>query len=100
MRMMMKMQMDTEAGSRAIADGSLPQMMGETMERLKPEAAYFGPEDGVRTAYIVFDLADPSQIPSITEPLFAKANASVKIFPVMDRADLQKGLQEMAGGNH
>ena len=41
MRMMMKVQMDTEAASRAIADGSLPQVMGETLRRLNPEAAYF-----------------------------------------------------------
>jgi len=50
MRMMMKLQMDTAAGSRAIADGSLPKLMQETMGRLQPEAAYFGPDDGVRTA--------------------------------------------------
>ncbi len=63
MRMMMKMQMDTEAGSKAIADGTLPQVMGKTMEALKPEAAYFGPSDGQRTAFIIFDLEDPSQLP-------------------------------------
>jgi hypothetical protein len=50
MRMMMKVQLDTEAGSRAIADGSMPQLMQETLGRLQPEAAYFGPENGIRTA--------------------------------------------------
>lgn len=98
MRTMMKVQIDTEAGSRAIADGSLPQLMEKVFARLRPEAAYFGPENGVRTAFIVFDLQDPSQIPSITEPLFSKVRASVQIFPVMDRNDLQKGLQQLGGG--
>lgn len=97
MRMMMKLQLDTEAASRAIADGSLPQLMQDTLERLRPEAAYFGPEDGVRTAFIVFDLEDPSQIPSISEPLFSKVKARIQLFPVMDREDLQKGLQQVAG---
>ena len=55
MRMMMKVQMDTEAANQAIADASLPQLMEKAMERLQPESAYFGPEDGVRTAFIVFD---------------------------------------------
>ena len=96
MRMMMKVQMDTEAGSRAIADGSLPQLMQETLGQLQPEAAYFGPENGVRTAFIVFDLADPSQLPSITEPLFRTAKATIEMFPVMDQGDLQKGLQQIA----
>jgi hypothetical protein len=98
MRMMMKMQIDTEAGSRAIADGSLPQLMQETLGRLEPEAAYFGPEDGIRTAFIVFDLEDPSQLPALTEPLFSKLKANIQMFPVMDREDLQKGLGRLGGG--
>jgi hypothetical protein len=97
MRMMMKVQLDTEAGSRGIADGSLPQLMQETLGRLKPEAAYFGPENGVRTAFIVFDLQDPSQLPSISEPLFSKMKANIQMFPVMDRDDLQKGLGQLGG---
>ena len=98
MRMMMKVQMDTEAGSRAIADGSMPQLMQDTLRRLKPEAAYFGPENGIRTAFIVFDLQDPSQLPPISEPLFSKVKANVQMFPVMDRDDLQKGLGQLGGG--
>ncbi len=96
MRMMMKMQLDTAAGSRAMADGSLPKLMQDTLGRLQPEAAYFGPDDGVRTAFIVFDLKDPSQLPSITEPLFSSVNAKITLFPVMNQKDLQKGLQESA----
>ena len=97
MRMMMKVQMDTEAASRAIADGSVADFMRETLGRLQPEAAYFGPENGVRTAFIVFDLQDPAQIPSISEPLFSKMKANVQMFPVMDQEDLQKGLGQLAG---
>ena len=95
MRMMMKVQIDTQAGSKAIADGSLAQVMQETMSRLRPEAAYFGPEDGVRTAFIIFDLQDPSELPSISEPLFNKFNANILLFPVMNQEDLQKGLQQL-----
>jgi hypothetical protein len=92
---MMKVKLDTEAASKLIADGSLPNLMQQTMERLRPEAAYFGPEDGVRTAFIVFDLQDPSDLPAITEPLFNRLKATVEMFPVMDRDDLQKGLQKL-----
>ena len=95
MRTMMKVKMDTAAGSRAIADGSMPEVMRGTLERLQPEAAYFGPEGGIRTAFIVFDLEDPSQLPSISEPLFSKLNATIEMFPVMDREDLQKGLGQL-----
>jgi hypothetical protein len=93
--MMMKVKLDTEAGSRAIADGSMPQFMQETLGALRPEAAYFGPENGIRTAFVVFDLEDPSQLPRLTEPLFSKLKATVEMFPVMNQEDLQKGLQQI-----
>ncbi len=96
MRMVMKVKMDTEAASRGIQDGSLPKLLGETMERLQPEAAYFGPEGGVRTAFIVFDLKDPSDIPGISEPLFSGAKATIEMLPVMNQEDLQKGIQQVA----
>jgi len=95
MRMMLKAKFDTEAASRAIHDGSLPQLMQDTLARLQPEAAYFGPEDGIRTAFIVFDLKDPSDLPVISEPLFNKLKATLVMFPVMNREDLQKGLQQL-----
>lgn len=97
MRTLMKIKIDTEAGSRAIEDGSLAQLMQETLGALRPEAAYFGPENGVRTAFIVFDMQDPSQLPSITEPLFSKMKATVEMFPVMNQEDLQKGLEQLRG---
>ncbi len=98
MRMMMKVKLDTEAASRGIADGSLPQLFQEQLGRLQPEAAYFGPEGGMRTAFIVFNLEDPSLLPSITEPLFSAVKANIEMFPVMDRDDLQKGLQQVSQG--
>lgn len=98
MRTMMKITLDTEAGSRAIADGSLPQLMQQTLGRLQPESVYFGPEGGVRNAWIVFDLDDSSKLPPVAEPLFSKLKARVEFFPVMNQDDLQKGLQQLAGG--
>ena len=98
MRMMMKVKMDAEAGSDSIQDGSLPQLMQGTLSKLQPEAAYLGPEGGVRTAFIVFDLKDPSQLPAISEPLFSKLKATIEMFPVMDQEDLKKGLQQVGQG--
>lgn len=99
MRMMMKVKIDTEAGSRAIEDGSLPQMMQRMMSEVQPEAAYFGPEGGQRTAFIVFDMQDPSDLPRLSEPLFKGMKAKLEFFPVMNREDLEKGLQKFSGGS-
>jgi hypothetical protein len=97
MRTLLKVRMvDVEKANRAAADGSLTQMMQEAMERLHPEAAYFAPESGLRTAYFVFDLGDPSDMPVIAEPFFQRLNAMVEFQTVMNRDELQTGLSRMA----
>ena len=70
--------------------------MQSTIERLKPEAAYFLAEDGKRPALFFFNMQDVSHIPVIVEPLFMGMNASGTMVPVMNAEDLQKGLKEAA----
>lgn len=93
MRMLLTVQMDTEAANKAIKDGSLPTIMKKAFEGLKPEAAYFGATDGMRTAFIVFDLKEPSDIPSVAEQFFQGLGAKVSFAPVMTFEDVQAGLQ-------
>ena len=96
MRMMLKVMIPAESGSRALKDGTLARVLGSTAERLKPEAAYFLAEEGNRTALFFFNMQDSSQIPVIAEPLFAAMNASLTLVPVMNADDLHKGLAEVA----
>jgi hypothetical protein len=92
MRTMLKVTIPTDAGNKAIKDGSLPQILEKVMGEIKPEAAYFTTFDGERTAYFVFDLKDSSMIPSIAEPFFMGLNAGVQFAPVMNPEDLKTGL--------
>ena len=94
MRTLLKMQVDVDAGNRAITEGSIQQVLPEVLETLKPEAAYFGAEEGKRTAWLFFDLDSPSDIPPIVEPLFQTFNASVTLSPVMNQEELQGGLAQ------
>jgi hypothetical protein len=96
MRMMLRVVMPVEAGNAAVKDGSLARTFQTVSDQLKPEAAYFFPDEGRRSALFVFDMKDASQLPSIAEPLFMGLNAAVSLFPVMNAADLQKGLTEAA----
>lgn len=96
MRCMLKIQMDTEAGNKAIVDGTLPKLMQQIMDRTKPEASYFTTEYGDRTAFLFMDLADPSDMPMIAEPAFSHLHARVSWTPVMSLDDLQKGLAKLA----
>lgn len=95
MRMMLKAHLDTATASKSIQAGRMPSVMQSMMEQLKPEAAFFGPDGGHRTAFIVFQMEDPSQLPALTEPLFSEFGAKVEIFPVMDRDDLERGLSAL-----
>jgi hypothetical protein len=95
MRTMIRIKVPVETGNRAIKDGTLAKTVTEALERLKPEAAYFLPEQGVRTMIMVLDLKDPSEIPAIAEPFFLKLDAAVEILPVMNAEDLKKGLAKI-----
>ncbi|MFE4867440.1 hypothetical protein [Streptomyces sp. NPDC056682] len=92
---MLRAELDTEKGNEAIRSGSLQKTMQSALEALRPEAAYFGANNGCRTAYIVFDLADPSQIPKVAEPFFMEMGAKISIDPVMNGEDLEKGLSAL-----
>ncbi|MFG2341390.1 hypothetical protein [Streptomyces yangpuensis] len=95
MRVMLRAHMDTAATNEAIRTGDLPQVIRTLMERVKPEAAYFGLHEGVRSCWIVFDLQDSSLMPSLMEDLFLEFNAEVEVAPVMNAEDLKKGLAAM-----
>ena len=92
MRMMMKFTTPVEKGNEIIKDGSLGKIIEALVARIKPEAAYFGSWNGVRSGMMFFELTDASQLVEFAEPLFLNCNATVEIVPVMTIDDLRKGL--------
>ena len=92
MRTMVKITVPVEAGNKAFRDGTLQETIMGMIDELKPEAAYFFPERGIRTAMFFIDLKDSSDIPVIAEPLFERLNASVEFLTVMNADDLKKGF--------
>jgi hypothetical protein len=95
MRTMIKITMPVEAGNKGIQEGTLQKTIMEATEKLKPEAAYFLSDRGLRSALFVVDMKDSSDIPRIVEPFFLKLNAGVELFPVMNADDLRKGLEKI-----
>ena len=98
MRVMLKFTLPVEKGNQAFKDGSLGKMIESLITKIKPEAAYFGPSNGKRSGMMFFDLAEPSQIVEVAEPLFSNLNAEVEIVPVMNGEDLRKGIAKATQG--
>jgi hypothetical protein len=90
MRMMLKVNMATDAANALARQGKLGATIQSILGDLKPEAAYFTDDDGERTAYIFFNLTDSSQIPAVAEPWFLALNARITLRPAMNPEDLGK----------
>lgn len=98
MRVMLRAHLDTAATSEGIKTGALQQTMKKLMEAVKPEAAYFGLHEGVRSCWMVFDLQDSSRLPALFDDLFTQFNAEIEVGPVMNAEDLAKGLSAVGAG--
>jgi hypothetical protein len=96
MRTMLKFSLPVERGNQAFKDGSLDRTLELMMNKLKPEAAYFAALDGHRCGMFFFDLAEPSQIIEVAEPMFLNLDAAVELVPVMNADDLRKGVAKAA----
>jgi hypothetical protein len=94
MRMMMKVSIPVDAGNKGVKEGILPKTVMAFVEQMKPEACYFGPEDGKRTAFFFFDLKDPTMIPTAAEPFFMNLDASIEISPVMNLDEMKSGVEK------
>lgn len=94
---MLRATVPVEAGNRAIANGSLAQVIQKVLALTQAEAAYFTAIDGKRTMLAFFEMKDSSLIPQIAEPLFSGLQAEVELTPVMNREELQQGLSLIAG---
>jgi hypothetical protein len=94
MRMLMRWRLGVTETNEAIRSGRMAEINKRLDELTEPEAQYFCTEGGTRTGYVFFDLADPSDIPPIAEPLFQELNATVEFFPAMNAAQLGAGLEK------
>ena len=86
MRFLMKVSMSVESANRAARDGF--QVIPRILDQVKPEAAYFLAEGGWRTALLIVNMDNTSEIPGLAEPWFLALNASIEMQPVMLPEDL------------
>ena len=96
MRILLKATFPLEPFNTLVKNGSVGQKIKRILDELKPEAAYFAEFNGKRTAILIINFNDASQIPSIAEPFFLTFNADVEFHPCMTPDDLAKtGLESL-----
>lgn len=97
-RMMLKVQIPVEAGNRAIENGTMGSIFEALMKKIKPEAAYFSQEDGLRTAYFVYVIDGTFEFAEIHEPLIQGLGARVFDQPALNWDDISKAFAHSQDG--
>ncbi|MDI2029358.1 hypothetical protein QFW96_12085 [Saccharopolyspora sp. TS4A08] len=93
--MLIRIRPDLRTANSAIADGSMQKALQRAHEQLKPEASYFLPQDGKRTALFICDLQDESQLVGMLDQFFTHLEAQVDVYPVMTFDDLRAGFAQL-----
>ena len=81
----------------AVKNGTAAAKLNAILASLKPEAVYFTEQNGRRSAIVIVDLPDASNIPSLAEPWFLAFDADVELHPVMTPNDLKKARLDELG---
>lgn len=97
MRTMIRFSFPVDAGNELVSSGRIGKVFQSLMEDLKPEAAYFFPENGQRGGLFVVNMVDSSDLANYLERVWIGIKADVTVMPVMNGEDLQKGLKNIQG---
>ncbi|MEO6966514.1 MAG: panthothenate synthetase [Acidobacteriaceae bacterium] len=97
MRILMRVTLPHDTFNAAVKDGSAGQKIKRILDEVKPEAVYFTEFNGHRTAMLIVDMTDSSQIPSFCEPWFLQFHADCESHLAMTPADLAKGGLDALG---
>ncbi len=90
MRFLFKASIPVAKGNEVVRAGKLGSTIEAILAEQKPECAYFIAENGQRTAVLVINMDDVSELPAIAEPWLLALDASIECQPAMTAADLQK----------
>jgi hypothetical protein len=71
--------------------------MQRILDDLKPEAVYFTEQDEKRSAILIIEIANPSEVPKFAEPFFLNFNAECQLRIVMSPDDLRNAGLEALG---
>jgi hypothetical protein len=96
MKMLLTVTMPHEPFNTLVRNGTAGNTLGQILDAMKPEAAYFTEQHGMRCAMFVVNLQSASDVPKFAEPFFLKFEADCEFRILMSPEDLQKaGLEQL-----
>ncbi|MGB8339531.1 MAG: panthothenate synthetase [Burkholderiales bacterium] len=96
MKMLLTVAIPHEPFNTLVRNGSAGKILGQILEAMKPEAAYFTEQDGTRGGFFVVNVQNASDVPKFAEPFFLKFQGDCKFRILMSPEDLQKaGLEQL-----
>lgn len=96
MRFLLTVEFPHEPFNTLVRKGEADKVMNRILDDIKPEAAYFTEQDGIRCGIFVVNLQKPSEVPRFAEPFFLNFNADCKFRIVMLPEELREaGLEQL-----
>jgi hypothetical protein len=90
MRVLMKINMPTEAENPVIGGPGFNDKMRDILGQINAESASFALVDGRRVDLIIVNVADVTELPKLAEPFFRWLNVRAEFLPQMDARDVEK----------
>ena len=97
MKMLLTVEFPHEPFNVLVRGGKVGEVIERILETIKPEAAYFTEQDGMRCGVFLINVENPSDVPAFAEPFFLNFQANCKFRIVMSQEDLQKAGLEALG---
>lgn len=98
MRMLLTVHLPNEPFNDYVRHGTAGNMIRQILDATGPQQAYFAEMNGQRTALLVIEVNDVSEIPGFAEPWFLKFDADCEFRILMDAHDLERADLAALGG--
>ena len=96
MKMLMNIRIPHEPFNALVREGTAGRIIKNILADLQPEFIYFTEQNGTRGAVAIIEVADPSNIPSFSEPFFLNFNADCEFRIAMSPEDVERaGLSDL-----
>ncbi|MBI2887753.1 MAG: hypothetical protein HYY02_11155 [Chloroflexi bacterium] len=92
MQFLLRVSFPTDKGNAMVRDPNFQQKLDQVMGEIKPTAAYFAAENGVRTVYLAVNIANTYEMPLYLEPFWLSFGATVDMMPAMSQEDFGKAM--------